>query len=488
VRPIALALCLAAALPLAAQTILMNQGPASYQVYQRDDRGFATISIGGKAFNVEGKKVEARVSRDGAPLAGMDWKSVSVVKQRAWSAVLKDIPTGGPYRIEVRVEGTRNLSSADNVLVGDLWILAGQSNMEGVGNLENLPESSPLVNSFDQTDRWKPAKDPLHSLPDAVDRVHWRKNASGQPARMEGEAAANFAAQRKKGAGLGLPFALEMLKRTGVPIGLVPCAHGGTSMDQWSPALRDQGGDSLYGATLRRFREVGGKVTGILWYQGESDANAKDAPVFPEKFKALVAAFRADFQQPDLPFYYVQIGRFVNASSGKEWNQIQESQRLAENTIPHSGMATCIDCRLDDIIHVGTDDLQLLGVRMANLACHDLFADKAGCGSLRRGPRPVSARFSDGIVTVEFTEVNGRLTHAGNLTGFSLHDAQGQPLALIYRQRLSASSPNKVELLVSGKLDPAVVLQYGAGRNPYVNLRDDVGMAAPAFGPMPIEQ
>jgi hypothetical protein len=78
------------------------------------------------------------------------------------------------------------------------------------------------------------------------------------------------------------------------------------------PDLKDKQGDSLYGATLRRVIAAGGRVKGMLWYQGESDANPKAAPEYSAKMEKLIAAFRQDFAQPDLPFYYVQIGRHVN--------------------------------------------------------------------------------------------------------------------------------------------------------------------------------
>jgi hypothetical protein len=134
---------------------------------------------------------------------------------------------------------------------------------------------------------------------------------------------------RRKGAGLGLPFAVALSESTSVPGGLIPCAHGGTSMDEWSPALRDKGGNSLYGAMYQRFQAASGKVTGILWYQGESDASAKDAPQFRKKFEDLIAAVRRDFNDPDLPFYGVQIGRHVSKGLAEPWNLVQQEQRLA---------------------------------------------------------------------------------------------------------------------------------------------------------------
>lgn len=470
------------------QNVQVTRGAVPFQVFQRDASNRASIHLEGSS---DGKAVEARLVASGRAVDGFDWKPFATVSQKSWSGDLAGVPTGGPYRIEFRAQGGATAASVDNVLVGDLWVLAGQSNMEGVGNLENTPLPSALVNSLDQTDVWVFAADPLHRLPDAIDPVHWRKNAQGAGERLSGVALDTWIANRKKGAGVGLPFALEMVRRTGVPIGLLPCAHGGTSMDQWSPALKAQGGDSLYGAMLRRFRLAGGHVTGLLWYQGESDASAEAEPQFTQKFKDLIAAVRSDFAQPELPFYYVQIGRHVASAGGVEWNAIQQDQLTVEAQLQHVGMVTCADCSLDDGIHVSTKDHVLLGQRLANLACHDLFPAKAGCGTLQSGPRPVSARMEGHRILVEFKGVNGHLRSAGRLNGFAILDAAGKVVPTIYSQRVSETNPNIVELLFGGeKLPDNPLLGYGIGfgRDMYVNLSDDAGMAAPVFGPLPIQR
>jgi sialate O-acetylesterase len=465
-----------ALLPLAGQTLQVTQGASDYQVYQRGPNNAATLKVQGTATAAAGKDVEARLILAGRPLPGFDWKSAGKITGTTFLAEVPNVPAGGPYRLELRVSGSQALASVSDLLVGDLWLLAGQSNMEGVGNLENLPLPSAQVNSLDMTDVWVNAEDPLHRLPDSKDRVHWRRNPQGQPEKLDGPALDKWIAARRKGAGVGLPFALEMVRRTGVPVGLIPCAHGGTSMDQWDPAKKGDGGDSLYGGMLRRFVLAGGHIKGVLWYQGESDASVKAAPVFEEKFRNLIAAIRADFGQADLPFYYVQIGRHVANSAFDVWNQVQQSQLNVESQLPNVGMVTCVDCELDDGIHVSTTDFPLLAKRLANLAT----------GQTRKGPRPVSAKLEGSIIRVEFAEVNGRLTHNGRLAGFSIHDSVGVALPLIFRQRVSAGNPSVVELLIGGKLPGDAVLRYGAGRDPYVNLRDEAGMAAPVFGPMPI--
>ncbi len=471
-----------------AQNVQVTRGAVPFQVFQRDASNHASIHLEGSS---DGKTVEARLVAAGRAVEGFDWKLLASVSQKSWAGELANVPTGGPYRIELRVPGAPATASVDNVLVGDLWVLAGQSNMEGVGNLEHTPLPSALVNSFDQTDNWVSASDPLHRLPDSIDPVHWGRNAQGERTRLSGPALDTWIANRKKGAGVGLPFALEMVRRTGVPIGLLPCAHGGTSMDQWNPALKDKGGESLYGAMIRRVRLAGGHVTGLLWYQGESDASAEAEPHFTQKFKDLIAAVRSDFGQPELPFYYVQIGRHVAAAGGVEWNAIQQDQLTVESQLSRVGMVTCADCSLDDGIHVSTKDHLVLGQRLANLACHDLFPDKACCGALQSGPRPVSAKLEGHRILVEFKGVNGHLRSVGRLNGFAILDATGKVVPTIYSQRVSETNSNVVELLFGGeKLPDNPILGYGIGfgRDMYVNLTDDAGMAAPVFGPLPIQK
>src|SRR5579862_8806433 len=214
-----------------AEEIRITEGASDFQVFQRGPDQSADFKIGGTVViankKMIGKDIEARITTGSRTLSNFDWVPIAKIqKQPKWSGEIKGVPTGGPYRLEVRIAGSTATFSVDNLLVGDLWLLAGQSNMEGHGDLVDVQQPAPLVHSFDMADKWLVAEEPLHTLVSAADRVHWRLNENKEPERWTGERLDKFLTERKKGAGLGLSFASEMLQRTGIPIGLIPCAHG----------------------------------------------------------------------------------------------------------------------------------------------------------------------------------------------------------------------------------------------------------------------
>lgn len=470
---LAIALCLGPA-ALTGQTV---SGIFDDQVFQRDEQGRAEIRVSGAA-PAAARAVEARVLRQFLPIEGLDWAKFAEVRAGKWEGSLRGVPAGGPYRVEFRwVDGGGKAvaeAARSGILVGDLWILAGQSNMEGVANLVDVEAPNGLVHMFDMSDEWRLAEEPLHSLRDAVDSFHWRGKV-----RLTGAEAVAYRRSRIKGAGLGLPFAVNMLRYTGVPVGLVPCAHGGTSMEQWSPALRDQGGASLYGAMLRRQKAVGGRVKGVLWYQGESDASPKAAPQFTERVQALVQAIRSDFGQPELPFYYVQINRVIRApgSDASAWNSIQDQERRQETEIANVAMVSGIDLALDDGIHIGTQGQKVLGLRLAKIAA----------GKALRGPRVASARFEGSgrrRIRIEFRDVNGRLVSRGRLAGFSVQVPEGGKDPGLFNTIVDG---NTVLLLLGGEAPQGTTLWYGRGLDPYCNIVDEKNMALPVTGPVAIE-
>lgn len=451
-------------------------GLTPYQVAQCNAEGKGLILCSG-TWSGENGPLSMRILKDAVPLE--EWRVVGAAENGQWLAIIDNIPAGGPYTVAVRIEDT--IVSVDGVLVGDLWVLAGQSNMQGVGNMIDVVQPSPLVNMLAMNGVWRPAQEPLHILAESPDPVHGTFNSE-----EERQAAIEGAKNGPKGAGLGMAFASEMVRRTGRPVGLVCTAHGGTSMEQWNPAGREAGGASLYGSMYAQVQRAGGMIRGALWYQGESDANPEAMAVFREKCEGLVAAMRRDFENPDMPFYYVQIGRFVNPGTDPaSWNRIQDLQRTCETSIPRSGMVAAIDLELDDLIHVGTPGLKRLGKRLANLAERDLYG-----GTIKGGPRPGEITFQDTAygkqARVKFNGVNGRLTAAGRPMGFTLSEGpDGAEIPCVYKVELPADAPDTAVLWLQNVPDNPH-LWYGRGLDPCVNITDEADMAIPVFGPIPM--
>lgn len=381
----------------------------------------------------------------------------------------------GGETIELSVGGPYEIGGAKNVLVGDLWVLAGQSNMEGVGDLVDVETPSPFVHSYQSREQWAVAEEPLHWLGESPQLVHHKIGGAEKvpdevPPRDIG---------RTKGAGLGLTFGKLMHTRTGVPIGLIPSAHGGTSMQQWDPALKTEGGGSLYGATLNRVRAVGGRVTGILWYQGESDANPHDAARYQERMTTLVQSFRDDLGRPDLPFYIVQIGCFVCPSSPEGiqgWNAVREAERTWAGTLPNTAMVSAIDLGLDDAIHIGTQDFKRLAKRLADVAS----------GHPAPTVGQVSLEANGSRVRVTFQNVRGGLRASGRPSGFSLRNPDGTELPLLYKTTLEGDAAVLHLNIGEFTVTPETQLWYGWGLNPYCNITDAEDAAIPAFGPISI--
>ena len=206
-------LALAAAIPAHAQrkapAFQVTQGATDDQVFQRNDNNQADIALSGTATLRGAARVRARVQRRHVTVEGFDWKDVAnVAKGGAWKATLKGLPVGGPYNVDLQLVDRRGnelaATGVRSLLVGDLWILAGQSNMQGVGNLVNTEPTSHVVHSFNMRDEWVIAEDPLHSRPDAADSVHWGQNDQGEPVRLTGAEADAYHRERTRGAGLGL--------------------------------------------------------------------------------------------------------------------------------------------------------------------------------------------------------------------------------------------------------------------------------------------
>lgn len=182
----------------------------------------------------------------------------------------------------------------------DLYLLIGQSNMAGRGNIEAQDTiTDPNVLMLNKAENWVLAKSPLH-----FDK--------------------SFA-----GTGLGLTFGKIVAKKNNRKIGLIPCAVGGTSISMWRPGACDKVTKTHpYDVAIRRTKVAlkNGQLKGILWHQGEGDSSKEKASIYEQRFDSLMLNLQNDLSVDisTIPVVVGELGQFYceRNSGGKEINLI----------------------------------------------------------------------------------------------------------------------------------------------------------------------
>lgn len=211
-----------------------------------------------------------------------------------------------------------------------LYMLAGQSNMAGRGETDSLSTPNNIrILMLNEEDEWSIARDPLH-----------------------------FDKPKVAGVGPGLAFGQKMLtyeKDKNVRIGLIPCAVGGTSIDQWQ--------DSLYDESVERLRIAlqYGVIKGIIWHQGESDSSEEKSEVYINKLQKLIARYRDETGNDDLPFVAGELGYYK-----ENYKLINNELKKLTDIVPLSAVATSEGLKhKGDGTHLDSESARKLGERMA---------------------------------------------------------------------------------------------------------------------------
>jgi hypothetical protein len=189
----------------------------------------------------------------------------------------------------------------------DLYLLIGQSNMAGRGLIDSntTNEENAQLLMLTKNGEWLPAKHPLH-----------------------------FDKPKVVGIGPGIAFGLAMLDQQKRPIGLIPCAVGGTSINSWKPGGYDSATKTHpYDDALLRLQKalLSGTLKGIIWHQGEADSPVEKRKDYLEKLSILIERWRSIVQNPNLPFVAGEIGNFndVHIAFNQELNALPT---LVKNT------------------------------------------------------------------------------------------------------------------------------------------------------------
>ena len=409
--------------------------------------------------------------------------------------LLTDIPAGGPYSITLSDDADKLVLQ---IWVGDLWLMAGQSNMEGAGrsteeDLAYKKSPNTSVRAYYLDNRWDACM-PLNHEPwisvDDCQREVWKAEHLASPWKSEKVEMESWGTP-ERGVGPALFFGLRMHEITGVPQGIIPCALGGTSLNQWQP------GQPLYEAMLRRFLRTGSLVRGVFWYQGSAETSVARIAAFDDKMRALVEGIRRDTGITDLPFVQTQIATThlpgVNGSDdgGKAWEGVREKQRLLDEKIPHLATVSAIDCALDDLIHLSSNSQKKVGRRGANAMANLCEMGGAAVPKLL-GFKVIPDPYRPFWAALEvYYEDAGALLCDAPITGFSVTD--DAELSLVNPATGIASytvEQNKVTLYTEVNqetlLEKYVRYGYSSWYSGFVTTQ--TGHALPAFGPLKISE
>jgi sialate O-acetylesterase len=335
-----------------------------------------------------------------------------------------------------------------NVLVGEVWLCSGQSNMEWPLDKSANPEEEKAAATFPEIRHFKIPRT-SSAFP------QWNTKGSWQVCSPK--TVGGFSA-------VGYFFARELYRQLDVPIGLINSTWGGTAIEPWispesaaaSPKLADLQAKIFLQSSYspegkKRYEEYLANLTqwvaateaalvkdepvteppavpwpawdnpqvtqlyngmihplaplalrGVIWYQGESNGS-DDAVTYLGRLEALISGWRMKWNQGDFPFYIVQLSNFSRTSEdGKTWTGIREAQ-VDSLTIPNTGLAVTID--IGDSKDIHPKNKQDVGKRLALWA----LAGPSGKDINPSGPLYKGHRVEDGKIRISFDHAKSGL-------------------------------------------------------------------------------
>lgn len=335
---------------------------------------------------------------------------------------------GGPYEITVNDGKPVTLS---NVLIGEVWLCAGQSNME-------IPmkgyKSQPILNSNEAILESANPNIRLFNVPRGSRTTLQTDIKPSQWHEASPEYVAKFSA-------VGYYYGRLLNKMLNVPIGLICCSYAGSSIQAWMdpdilkaypeikiPAPTDtikevsRTPTTLYNAMLHGV--IGYGIKGSIWYQGESNYD------FPAQYDSLFTTFvknlRGKWGIGDFPFYYVQIAPYDYAqlppyNKGGKYNSafLRDVQRLDEDKLPDCGMAVTMDIGEQATIHPPRKEP--VGERLAYLSLAETYGIK-GFGYHSPAYDSMTIKGSNAVIKFKYAE-NGLTSFLKDITTFEIAGA-----------------------------------------------------------------
>ncbi|MCX6626694.1 MAG: sialate O-acetylesterase [Candidatus Solibacter sp.] len=418
---------------------------------------------------------------------------------------------GGPFELTVR--GANEIVLTD-VLVGDVWVAAGQSNMEWPVRWASRPEAEIAASKHPRIRLFRA----MHRVSEFAFDDLW-----GQPWTSCGpESVADFSA-------VGYHFGRSLQERLDVPIGLIQMAWGGTPIDSWTSYSAITGDAALmpalaewakmmrnHPAALLRYQQecrkweaaaarakaarqpfadpppikpVGPEgpwkpgaifnamvlpaaaypIRGVIWYQGESNTSAERAPLYGRLFRTMIDDWRRVWNQGDFPFLFVQLAGFT-AAPDSWWPELREAQRQALS-VANTGMAVAVDLGERDSIH--PKNKREVGRRLSLVA----RAVVSGEQLVYSGPLFRRTTREDGALRLWFDHTGGGLVaRGGALRGFEVAGGDQR------WETATARIEDGTVVVSSPAVGAPLYVRYGWADFPDCNLYNAEGLPAAPFG------
>lgn len=374
------------------QGVIITSSLQNWQILQQHG-GKADVKAAGWHF-VEGLpadtpiQITARIMHEYTGEVVKPWVACDVYGVN-WSVVIPDVPAGGLYRLETKIDypGSNGLlvTRGDMVHhfgVGDIYVIAGQSNAAGRARdpIQDPPELG--VHLMRNSGRWDLASHPFNDTTNSIYDGHFETaNPSHCPY---------------------LAFAKKLKAELNYPIGLMQTALGGSGLWQWNK--REEG--TLFTNMVRMIRDNTNGIKGILWYQGCADAFELHGEDYLDRFRQFVQDVRDELAMAGLPFFTVQLNRCTLPSDGgkdRHWGLVREAQRQAAHEIAGVHVIPANDLAIMDFIHNSASANLVVGERTARAVLATLYGmpyewqAPEACRAKRKSPDTVAVHFS-GIV------------------------------------------------------------------------------------------
>jgi sialate O-acetylesterase len=430
-----------------------------------------------------------------------------------WSVYLSPGVAGGPFQLIVKGTATAAGGDAaiaqtivlDDVLVGDVWVASGQSNME-FEMRKAATASEDLPHAANARIRLLIVKERAAEYPqDDAETTGW---AGSTP-----ETAKDFSA-------VAWYFAHDIEQREHVPVGVIDSTWGGTVAESWTrltalgedaalaplfvsrgkmteresdaliedknhqrqrdeakaegkpepqfpwhPLLAMWGPGLLYNGMIAPLTPY--PIRGVIWYQGESNSAVERAPLYNRIFRTLIEDWRRQWGVGDFPFLYVQISNFKSGPN-EDWAVLREQQVRALE-LRNTAMAVTIDIGDPDNVHP-TDKVDV-GLRLARAARALSYGEAIEyAGPLYRQATPEGT-----AIRAWFDHAKGLTAKDGAVKGFEVAGADGKfspATATIEGATVVAASPSVAE---------PVFVRYGWANSPQCNLFNGEGLPASPF-------